>query len=360
MFSKSRLAILTQACLLALVLLSGKTFAQSSLGANLLWNNETVSDLHGGLDTGTVYDGMLLAAIDAPTHPLGAWRGGLLHLSFLDVRSGQPSASHIGDFQSVSNIEAPNATRIYSAWFQEKYTDGNTLRLGLIDLNTLFDVTEAASTLLNASFSLDPTLSGNFPVSTYPEPGYGLVFGRRQGDLTLHAGVFQGDPTQRIHPFGNGALEIAELDYGYALHSATQLGLGLWHYKQPSASLAPTHLIGAYINLSQAIELGSFGHARAFLNLGLCPAADSMVPEHLSLGIDVSDPFTLASADHLSVGLSRADFRDRKHETTIEATYQLALTASLSIQPDLQLVRNPSGQTGNATVFIFRVQWMIG
>ncbi|AOU97204.1 hypothetical protein BI364_03585 [Acidihalobacter yilgarnensis] len=339
-----------------LIFISSSACAAPVLSPSLLWDNETVSTFGGGLRAGTTYDGMLLAALDARTDSLGAGSVGILHFSFLAVRSGQPSARYIGDFQSASNIEAPNATRLYSAWFRQTWAHVNTVQIGLIDLNTLFDVTDAAGLLLNASFGLDPTLSGNLPVSTYPEPGYGLVLGRQEGAFNLRAGLFQADPTLRTRLASNGALAIAELDFGYTTDAPTQLGLGLWRYRQPDPTLAPTDLSGGYINFSQTLTDGPVRRARAFLRLGFAPTNDSTVPQHLSFGVDIAAPLASRPDDRLALGVTRAALRGLDTETAYEATYQFALTPQLALQPDLQFIRNLSGSSHNASVFSLRLQ----
>lgn len=346
--------LLRRLCLAPLVLAAGAAAATPSLDTSLIWNNEAVYTPDGALRAGTTYDSMLLAALDAGTGDAGAHSS--VHLSFLAVRSGLPSGRYIGDFQTASNIEAPDATRLYSAWYRQTWSHANSLQIGLIDLNTLFDVTDAAGLLLNASFGLDPTLSGNLPVSTYPEPGYGLVYGRRQGALTLHAGLFQADPGQRMRPLGNGALTIVELDYGYGAEAPTQIGIGLWRYRQPDTALAATTLDGGYLNLSQALNGPGTRHVRAFLRLGLAPGGDSTVPRHLSLGVDVSAPLASRPDDHFSLGMTRADLRGLRAETAIEATYQLALDRRFALQPDIQYIRNVAGTARDATVLLLRLQ----
>lgn len=339
-----------------LALTAGAAGADPTYHASLLWNNEAVDTPDGTLRSGATYDSMLLAALDARIGEDDAPANGRLHISFLGVRSGLPSANYIGDFQTASNIEAPDATRIYSAWYRQTWAHANSIQAGLIDLNTLFDVTDAAGLLLNASFGLDPTLSGNLPVSTYPEPGYGIVFGRTQGTFALNVGLFQADPTQRMGPIGQGALAIAELDYGYANNLPTQIGIGLWRYRQPNPIIAATSLTGGYINLSQSLNGSGVRHTRAFLRLGMAPGNDSPVPRHLSLGIDVSAPLATRPDDHLSLGMTSAALRGQNTETTYEATYQIALNEQFALQPDFQYITHVSGTDRNASVFILRLQ----
>lgn len=354
-----RLSHFASCSLIPLLLFCKIGLAQPSPSLNLLWNNEGVSDLSGGLRTGSTYDSMLLASLNDKTGKWGFGNGSLLHLSVLGVQGGQPSTNHIGDFQSVSNIEAPGAARIYSAWFRQRWGLKNSLQLGLIDMNDLFDVTQAAGILLNAAFSLDPTLSGNLPVSTYPEPGYGLVLGRHQGKFNLRLGVFQGNPTQRTDPTFKGVMSIAELDYGYSAQTPLQIGIGLWHYRPPSPYLSLTKRSGGFINVSQALKIGHINLGRLFLELGFCPAMDGTVSQHVGLGINMTGLVPSRPDDNLSLGMTQARFRRLKAETTYEATYQYVLTPTLDIQPDMQFVQNPGGGTGNATVFILRLEWAL-
>ena len=78
----------------------------------------------------------------------------------LGNNGGDPSETDIGDFQVVSNIEAPDTWKLFEAWFQQNFFgDRISLLIGLIDLNGQFDVIETASLFLNSSHGIGPDFS---------------------------------------------------------------------------------------------------------------------------------------------------------------------------------------------------------
>ncbi|WP_455380958.1 carbohydrate porin [Acidihalobacter prosperus] len=323
---------------------------------HLQWNVESVSNLSGGLKPGSSYDSLMYFSTGARTHKLGLWRGGKVNITLADIASGQPSQNLIGDFQGASNIAAPNAARIYDAWYNQKIGASNDIKAGIVDLNSIFDVTKPAGTLLNSSFGLDPSLSGNFQVSTYPEPGYGFVLEHHQNSVNLLTGWFQGNPSKRNRLGSGGNVYIGEADIGNSSNTPTRIDIGIWRYLPDPNNSTISGRTGGYINFTQIINRGPVDQTTCFLRIGGTASKNTPVPYSFDLGADISAPVPSRPNDQLSVGITQAALHNLKAETAYEATYVAAITSTFSIQPDLQYISHLSGGDGHATVFMMRFE----
>ncbi|HKK04491.1 MAG TPA: carbohydrate porin [Gammaproteobacteria bacterium] len=327
-------------------------------------DTDLVSNLAGGLQRGTVTNSVVHAAVAIDTGALGAWKGGRFAASALRIASGEASANNIGDLQIADNLDAASSTRVYQLWYRQRYRVGRrgprlSVRGGIIDLNQSFAATDAASLLLNASFGLDPTLSANVPISTYPEPGLGLEGAALGRHWKLQLGIFQPNPAERSRGFRDGALTIGELRYRTGPQDrAAHFKLGLWRYRQSDPALRglPDRDWGAY----GAVE-GSLGHGpdapRVFMQLGHAPDPATTVPHYIGLGLQM--PVPGRRHDIFTAGIAHAEIRgaDAPGETSYELSYLINLHRFVTLQPDLQYIRHPSGRRdiNNAVVALMRL-----
>lgn len=125
----------------------------------------------GGIARGTV----LLDKVQASGTLNGAaigFAGFRAHVQVLRI-GGKSLSDRVGDIQTVSNIEAIGATRLFEAWVEQAVGTpghGGSIRAGLIDLNSEFDAIDPSSVFLNASHGIGPDLSasGRNGPSNYP------------------------------------------------------------------------------------------------------------------------------------------------------------------------------------------------
>lgn len=176
-------------------------------------DTETVSNLAGGIAPGTVAILVGHAGFSYHTARAGLWAGGKFTLNVLGIESGNPE-DRVGDVQGVSNLYAHSQFRLYRLTCRQ-HLGPVTLRLGLMSANDYFDVTGQAAQLINSSFGITPTLSGNIPgMATYPYSGLGVMTAIHAGVWEAKVGWYQGDPLQPFSaPFDKGDMALAELDY---------------------------------------------------------------------------------------------------------------------------------------------------
>lgn len=86
-----------------------------------------------------------------------------------------PSENLIGDFQTVSNLEAGNLTYMHEIYYKQTLGKLTTI-IGLQDLCAEFVSSENAALYLNSSFGVPSTISSNLPVPIFPLTSIGMQF----------------------------------------------------------------------------------------------------------------------------------------------------------------------------------------
>ncbi len=314
---------------------------------------ETVADLGGGLEREATGDVAAQAGFALDTGLAGWWPGGLLTATVLGVGSGRPSADAVGDIQGVSNLATASRVRLYELNYRQRLGRSADLRAGLMDLNYHFVVTGVASTLINSSFGIAPTLTANMPVGTYPHPGFGAMAAFHRGGAALRLGVFQGDPGRPETFFSRGYLALAEGGW-HSRGGAVGAKLGVWRYAAGRSGPGSTDT-GTYGILELRRRLARGGRVGAFLQYGTSSRGTDPVPRYLGLGMRWKGMVPGRPDDLFSFGAARAWVRGARAETSYEVTYAARLNHYFYLQPDLQYVVNPGGNLPDAWVGILRL-----
>jgi porin len=160
------------ACWITGLLLVFSASYASSYEFELVYFGDVLTNVSGGIETGTRYlDNLdLTLEIDVP-EALGTGSG-TFFVHGLYNNGGTFSDELVGDLQIVSNIEAEEAWRIFELWY-EMGGDTWSVRTGLYDLNSEFDVNETGSLFLHSSHGTGADLGQTgengpsiFPVSS--------------------------------------------------------------------------------------------------------------------------------------------------------------------------------------------------
>lgn len=329
---------------------------------NLDGNFEGAFIPKGAIKKGIVYDQLIHADAILHTKPLGLWSGGRLLISAVQIMSGRPSANYIGDLQVASNIAAKTSLRIYEFSYTQDFSRKFVISAGLIDMNKFFVKDDHASILLNSSFGMEPDISANVPVSIFPKPGFGISAAKYFTHWKIQGSLFQNNPSDRSDLSLKNYMATLEIDF------RTHDGLGgkpviykfgVWHHSRfigRPGGLARTHS-GYYFIAQQTIRSQSIRNTGIFLQWGSSPLRISTVPYYLGLGLLMDRPFSSRPSDQFSVGMAKAwtNIRFDNAETAFEVTYLFHADNLISIQPDIQYIRNPGGLLNhNALVFFLR------
>ena len=321
---------------------------------------EVVSNLAGGLATGSVGNALFVGGLSWDSKSAGAWEGGKVVVNFLAADTGNPEA-YVGDIQGVSNLTIPaSLVRPYRLYFRQRWNP-LSVRLGLLSANDYFDNAGVACDLLNASFGILPVLSQNLQgMPTYPFSSLGTMVALGGGDTSIQGGVFGADAIHSWQqPFSQGVLMMLELDQSGTLYDGRYtLKMGVMHNRQ-KASLAGS--LGP--NMSGCYGIGEYRwqtgplHWGVFLQGGGAPKPINPVPWYVGGGLRLAGLIPRSAKDSLSVGFSRASLRGLPHaETSYELTGLFGLAHGVRLQPDIQVVIHPGGDLPTDLVGILRIK----
>lgn len=322
---------------------------------------DVLSVVDGGIRHGTDWLGRadVTASVDGKVFGIP---GAELFVDVMGVNQPDFSGRHVGDAQTVSNVQADSAIRPYEAWLSVPIGKRVSVKAGLIDLNTEFDVQDVGRTFLNSSFGIGPDFSqtGVNGPSIFPAPATALLLRYEDDDWAARFGIFDAvagslaNPRRTVFriPGERGALLVGEIER--KLPGDGEVQLGLWHYTTRFDTNDPADAGKAASQGGYALVEGTLAkHGKAALlgwaRVGVASARTNLIGLYLGGGVawrDEEHEIGLAVA-HARLGepgrratLATEGGADRA-ETAIELTYSRPVTPWLTVQPDLQYVINP-------------------
>lgn len=347
-----------------------------------LWQNAS-----GGLRTGGTYlDNLdLTLAVDAES----AWGlPGVSAFVYGLYNNGAGLSEHyVGDAMTVSNIDAPQAWRLYEAWVQWESASRHalSLRFGLYDLNSEFDMSDSRSLFIHSSHGVGHELAqtGHNGPSIFPVTSLALrVAWSPAPQWRALLAVFDGVPGDPEHPSSNrirmngdeGALGIAELQW--TGERVRKLALGHWRYSAEFEDLRSTEAAplprrddnrGTFAGIEVALdrETGAEPATLAFGRYGVAEHRINEFVDSWSVGVRHRGIVGARPDDEIGIAYTRADVGNTAaagrdgYESTIELTYRAAITDWLTIQPDIQFIFNPGADPAldDALVFGLRLEF---
>jgi len=318
--------------------------------------------------------------LDVDLERLAGWRGARVHGAVLVNNGGEPNAL-AGTLQGIDNIEVgDDAVRLFELWIEQDLADGRaSLRAGLYDLNSEFYVTDSAGLLISPPFGIGSELASTGPngPSIFPSTALAarLRVGREDGGyaqvaaFNANAGTL-GDPDGIDTEFDDGALFIGETGW----NGPTRLAVGTWRYDTsqddiralaPDGSPARSTAQGVYaLAETDLFKTPSGGVARGFLRIGWSDGDTTDFSGGWQTGFLLNQVFASRPDSQFSVGFhegrlsdkTQANLRDggdrpASAEQGFEITYSDRI-GPLTVQPDLQLIRNAGGLRSADTVVV--------
>ena len=248
--------------------------------------SEVFGNLTGGTRRGFDYDGLTTMSLTLDTGKAFGWSGGTLYASALQIHGRNLSADNLGVLQTLTNIEATPATRLWELWFQQSLLgDKADLKIGQQSLDQEFIVSQYGGIFLNAAMGWPvlPAVDQYAGGPAYPLAALGVrVRAKPSSVLTVLAGVFDDNPpggsfsddsqvrdgeaSGTRFDLGTGALFIGEMQYSAARPP----------FAATAADLPGTYKIGLWV------DTGEFPDQR-FDTAGLSlasPASTGMPRQH--------------------------------------------------------------------------------
>lgn len=323
---------------------------------------DVLSKVRGGLSDSvpTRYRGLfdLVATID--TGRLGLWSGGTIVLVGQNGHGQGMSEAHVGDVQTLSNIEAHSFTQLSEWWLEQSLLQGRLrLKVGRQDGGADFACVELGGEFLNSSFGLIPTV----PVPTFPDPALGVAaFADLTDQLSVGAGVYASTPLDwgRIRGTTLG-VEVGFVPRSNGLAWQSRYRAGFWHQRDPLEPDARGSS-SVYVALDQALYHEGAGHQglRGFVQIGTSSGAPNGVSGYLGVGVVYTGLLPGRDEDSLGLGAAHARLRagadPSRAETDLEILYRVSLWRWLVVQPTLHYVLRPGGHARNAVVVGLRIE----
>lgn len=340
--------------------------------------SEFMRNVQGGAGVGTASldneDLQLTVDADKLMH----WPGAQLFVYGLRDFGHSPS-QYVGDAQVVSNIDAPNTTKLFEAWLDQSFGSEASLRVGLYNVNSEFDAKELAKPFLNSSHGMgkDWSQAGVNGPSIFPTTSLGArvkLTPTEQWSMLMYAGDgSSGDPA---NPYGthvkldwaDGMLLASEVAWKLPAPedaaSPLRVGAGAWrftgrfdHRLEQDGSGAPLSIRGnegAY-----AFSEGLLWHAGArslagYVRGGVADARVNPFGSFAAGGVVADGWVPFRSQDRLALGVAVAWLGGAEldalragggspanAEKALEATWHVRLAPWITLQPDLQYVLDP-------------------
>lgn len=331
---------------------------------SLSYTADVTGAVEGGLSQRGRFLDNLDLIVDVNLEQAIGWRGATAHVDVLNNSGGTPN-DDVGTLQGVDNIEVSRQRlRLFEAWVEQAWGD-SSLRFGLYDLNSEFYANDAAGTLMAPAFGIGSELAATGPngPSIFPSTALALRFGHawhngayvRGAVLNANAGVL-GDPDGVDFSFEDGALLITEA----GIEGDRKLSAGIWRYTERQGDIRdPVQRIaqGAYVVYEQPLNDRDGARATtAFVRAGVSDGETTPFEAGWQAGFLVERVFASRPQSVFSIGLNQGLISDGYRQNQIDAsvpmgssefqveiTYADEIFPNVTLQPDLQWIRNPGG-----------------
>jgi porin len=363
-------------------------------GFNLevIYTGEISSIRKGGLQKKTVFLDNKDIVLFLDANKLLGWKHTEFCLYFLG-NAGESPTKYIGDIQAVSSIDAFPTWKLYEAWYQGSFFNNKlSLKFGLYDLNSEFDVMDSCSIFHNGAFGMgvDISQSGLNGPSIFPVTSLGLrakyIFQCNDSkNYYSQLAILDGVPGNLDNPAGthiilkssDGLLLVNETGYVSTNKYYKKFAIGIWYYTANTSEILPNSNTkyrknkGAYLLAEHQIFQEKNTESQgliAFLRIGTADKYVNQLDFYMRFGLNYTGIIPGRDNDQLAIGLTYAHnsknyIKVNKYnltyaETVIEIVYRFQITPWFAIKPDLQYVINPgtSKQIKNALVFGFRTE----
>ena len=316
---------------------------------------EGVQNVSGGVDHSSRGLTNLDLIMDAEGEALGLSENGDLHLYLLGNYGGEPTEM-IGDIQATSNIEAPDAFKVYEAYWRQRHADDKIAwLLGLHDYNALFSTLDTTSHFTNSSFGISPDIS-QVPPSIFPTTSLAFVVSLfSNGGSYLHLGAYDGGPGDPDDPRGTHIILDGDEGIFYALEGGIQnegarskVAVGSWYRTTnfDTEFSGRTHYDNSGIYLIGETDITD--RWSGFFQLGNADKDRNQIGLYVGAGFVCSD--LLMADDVFGIGLARAENSDeyldsiagaKGYEMSLECAYKFHPYPWMTLQPGLQFIKNP-------------------
>lgn len=324
---------------------------------------DNVTNFSGGKNKGSVYLGMANIQILFDSEKVDLWKGTQFLINLVNTHGARPSVDFLCDFQIASNIEAGDHSNLQELWIKQ-IIGSFEFTLGLQDLNVEFATSENAGLYLNSSFGILPIISANIPAPLFPMTTLGITAKWKLSEnsawlLAFYDGQaldFEHNPYNIKWQFSasDGLLMIFEFQQSRTINKhpgSYELGFFSRSYTAEvefkSADSSNENTLGFYFYADQQIWEQANKNIGLFLQLGYSPSETCISKSYVGMGVNFTGILSRSKADILGLAFAHLNHKDSSvcNESIIELSWQTQLTEHVFIQPDLQYIINPMGES---------------
>ena len=122
-----------------------KWLNERGLTYSFVLTSEVLGNVAGGMRTGGVFQGKLETIIKADLEKMLGLRGlSFFTNSFVIHNTGGIRRDYVGSFNTISNIEALQTTRLSELWLEQKIGDTFSVRFGQLAADAEFFISDYA------------------------------------------------------------------------------------------------------------------------------------------------------------------------------------------------------------------------
>src|SRR4051794_12270853 len=392
---------------------SRKWLGERGVIFGLEYTNDLLSNVYGGIRTGTIDQGKLQGVVTIDFDKLAGWNGLSMFANFFQIHNtGRIRRDYVGGINTIAAIEAVPSTRLSEVWIEQKFGDRASLRVGQLAADSEFFFSDLSGMFLQSDW---PTIAAvNLPSggAAYPlsTPGVRLTV-EPSKNVWLRFAVLNGDPAgpgpgdEQLRnrnglnfrvtdpPFIIGEAEFQHNNGTKDEGLATTLKLGGWGHvgefndqrfatdhtflADPLSSGIPLQHRGNngfYAIIDQQLYRPKGGNEQSgisiFSRMSISASDRNLVDRYIDGGIVFAGLFPSRPNDRFGASVIYSRFSNsiqafdqdkvlftgmpgviRDYEANLELTYMAEIVPGWTIQPDLQFVWHPSGDASkNATV----------
>jgi porin len=381
-----------------------EALADAGVQFSVTYIGEALSNVSGGIRTGSIYTGRLDLGTTIDLEKVAGWTGATFHANMFQIHGDGLSRSYIGNLMLVSGVEALPATRLYELWIEQKLWGGKVaVRVGQQASDVEFFDSSYDDMFVNSALGWPGITGINLPGGG-PSPPLAVPGIRVKAELsdriTAYLALFDGDagPPGPIDPQisnPNGVLFrvndppwwIGQLKYKFEVGAdnlpATVTG-GAWYHMMsfpdqrfsadglsladPNSSGEPlwlrqnNGLFMVYEQLLARAAPGSDEGIAFFVRASVSPSDRNLISTYLDGGFlftgfsdaRPNDRFGIAATYARISDSARALDRDvayftgtpypvRDFEAILEVTYAAQITPNFVVQPVFEYIMHPAG-----------------
>jgi len=387
---------------------------KKGLALDIGYKADLLRNMSGGIEKGGRPISHIDIKLNVDFEKLAGWSGGSGYVNFIEDHGGKTNAQQVGSLTGVSNIEVPvNTNRLFQAWLQQEFADGRGAVLaGLYPIDSEFATIDSGGVFVQPPYGATADIALTRGPSIFNNPAFGFRGRWFSADRSAYVmgAVLDGIPGDPNHPRGthikfdkgDGIMSIVEIGWKpgaarpaepaaaaagkdpapkaeakeEAAEQIEKYAAGLWRYSSRVADQFDTNPDGSPVNrrswgwyaLAEKTLHQYKGGAdlAGFVRISGTDGDSTAIKQAINLGIRVKALLPGRGEDVFGLAYTRAALSSKWRsaqrvlgtdataaEDAWEITYRIQAAKWLAVQPLLQRINHPGGDSSRSAANIF-------